>query len=403
MMLWELDQPAAEPFDAAGFGRRVREAREAVSCSQAEAAKRLGMSQPTYSRLESGQVEASRVTATLMDGVSQLYGRPILYFLKGSPVRDRIRVAARSSSETAADIRELAAPVLDLLEADADLDELLDSSPVTSVDSPPWVHVVAQVVPAGHASRERGATAARCLRESLGLGSKPIEDMETLLEGDLGLEVGVLAFKPGLHAVAAFDDARAVALVAVEVTEPFVRQRFSLAHELAHVLFGDAHTERSDAGRRTAAELQADRFAQELLLPQAAVRDWAEARGYAGRQAMSAEDACVLADEFGVSPQTAWIALEGAGHRPAAEPPTTREAAIAAGHWTRFRQREAASRVPRVPARLEQRTLAAFRSGKINAARAASILFQDAAVLEDESSSLRQRRTSGAELVAHRR
>lgn len=403
MMFWEIDEPRSEPFDAAGFGSRVREAREAVSCSQAKAARRLGMSQPTYSRLESGQVEASRITATLLDGVSQLFGRPILYFLNGSPTRDRIRLAARSTGDAVTDVRDLAAPVLDVLEADADLDEMFEPSDSTAAEMPPWVSLAERVVPAGHPSRARGGLAARRLREALGLGSGPIEDLAALLEGDLGLEVAVLALRTGLHAVAAFDDARAVAMVAVELSEPFVRQRFSLAHELAHVVFGDAHTEPSGAGRRTPAELQADRFAQEFLLPQAAVSALAAERGYATRQPMSVEDACGLADEYGVSPQTAWIALEGEGHRPAAEPPTAREAAIAAGHLIRFRQREAASRVPRVPARIERRALAALRSGRINVARAASILSQDVVALEDETSSLRTRYTSGVELAVDRR
>jgi Zn-dependent peptidase ImmA (M78 family) len=294
--------------------------------------------------------------------------------------------------------------VLDLMEADADLDtisatELGGPEGWALSEDPAWRSMaddLARTIP-GHASQARGVELARALRVRLKLGSEPIPELAALLEERLSLEVAVLPLKPGLSAVAAFDDERRLAVVAVDVNEPYARQRFSQAHELGHVLAGDAHTESSATGQRTDAERQADRFAQEFLLPKQGIERWASQRGYAPGERLSFEAACVLAGAYGVSPQTTWIALEAVGLRPQEEPPTARDAAIAAGHWTRYRQEEVASRVPRIPSRIEGRVLAAFRSGRLTTGRAAAILSQDTRALSGETVS---RHSSGSDAVA---
>jgi hypothetical protein len=178
----------------------------------------------------------------------------------------------------------------------------------------------------------------------------------------LGLDLAVLRMGSGLSAIAAFDDARTVALLGVNVDEPFVRQRFSLAHGLAHVLFDDGHPyDETDSGeRRPPAEVRADKFAQTFLLPAEGIEQWVVRRGCQDGARLSFDDGCRLADDYLVSPQTAWVALGDLRRAPEQPAPSARDAAIVAGRLASFGQREAAAKVQRIPHRVEERVLGAF-------------------------------------------
>ena len=406
-MFWE-DEAAAQGvklagaapaagFDAAGFGVRLRQARTHAGLSQDTVAQAVGVSQPTYSRMEKGFVEATRVTSRFLDDLSRLLGRPMGWFLMGSPVRDRVRLAARRTDEQ--DVRTRAERVLDLLEVDAELDDVEEFTPLGQARSgaPRWKALV-ETSP-GHASKAQGAELAVRLRERLGLGHGPVDDLPDLLEGALGVDVAVLALGGGLSAVVAFDDERDVAVLAVNVEEPWARQRFSFAHELAHLLYQEGHAYDARMGAsRSNPELRADKFAQNFLIPAAGVRAWAAQRGYEPDQRLSWEDGCVLADEYGVSPATAWIAMQDIDVAPTREAPSAAGAAVVAHHLQRHRVRDANRRLERVPTRVETRVLEAFRHGFVPESTTARVLGQaagDATDLGDVVEQSAQRTASG--------
>ena len=271
-MFWDTEVEGAAPvearateaetsFDAKAFGERLRLARTQRSgLNQTQMARALGMSQPTYSRMENGQVEAARITSTLLDQLQQLLGRTMSWFLLGSPVRDRVRLAARRTDE--AEVRDRAERVLDLLEVDAELDDLAVLTALDESDLDESVLAHAAAAPASqaqrwmdlqepapaHASRRQGVELAERMRRALGLPVGPIEDLPALLEQGLGVDVAVLALGEGLSAVVAVDEVRCCAVLTVNVRESYARQRFSFAHELAHLLYGEGP--RTSTGRR---------------------------------------------------------------------------------------------------------------------------------------------------------
>jgi Zn-dependent peptidase ImmA (M78 family) len=66
-----------------------------------------------------------------------------------------------------------------------------------------------------------------------------------------------------------------VAVIAVATTDIPARQRFTLAHELAHVLAGDhqgLHTHGSGSGRKDPSEVRANAFAAALLMPESQLK-----------------------------------------------------------------------------------------------------------------------------------
>lgn len=77
-------------------------------------------------------------------------------------------------------------------------------------------------------------------------------------------------------------------------SEPYVRQRFTVAHELGHHLFGHGERPRDNAGAFNMfnfdpVEAQANRFAAELLMPAASVEYFVRTLGVTSISRMASE------------------------------------------------------------------------------------------------------------------
>jgi Zn-dependent peptidase ImmA (M78 family) len=151
-----------------------------------------------------------------------------------------------------------------------------------------------------------GADHARATREALGLGSRePVPDLLEEVES-AGTPVAVLPLADGVAG------AWMAGSIFVNGSQHVVRQRFTLAHELGHVRMGHAPVvdhpaalSGSGAGA-VPEEVQANAFAAEFLIPEAAV----EARV---TQPVTLEAVVRLCFDFGVSAQMARIRLETVG------------------------------------------------------------------------------------------
>lgn len=141
-----------------------------------------------------------------------------------------------------------------------------------------------------------GINRARRLREETGLGlTAPVPDLLALAERDLRVPVIIDRSLPdGL--AGAYLPERPVVLLNGEDSAP--RLRFTLAHELAHHLFGDRRREDTHAGIVQPGhwiEVRANAFAAELLIPGPAVE------AFAAGDPPTVETVVALSDAFGTS------------------------------------------------------------------------------------------------------
>lgn len=149
-------------------------------------------------------------------------------------------------------------------------------------------------------SGESPRQAAARLREMLGLGLEPIENMVELLES-LGVVVVVIPsmFAATIDALSFWKSRRPVVLLNHEKKDPY-RTRFDAGHELGHLWLGhgrETRVESDERPRRTpdrAIEGQANAFSGALLVPPAA---WA----LKAPRSTSPYRYLALRDDYGVS------------------------------------------------------------------------------------------------------
>ncbi|KOS53159.1 ImmA/IrrE family metallo-endopeptidase [Rhodococcus rhodochrous] len=153
-----------------------------------------------------------------------------------------------------------------------------------------------------------GRRAAVEFRRTHHLGTQPLGDLVALIEQTTGNDVAVVDVGPDEHGLSMRDRARGVVFIAVARTRHPMRQRSTLAHELAHVVFedwtDDPHT---GTARRHRHEIRADAFARHLLVPVEGVRE------VVGEHPAAVGALSRIVQLFGVSPAMAAIAMHQGG------------------------------------------------------------------------------------------
>jgi Zn-dependent peptidase ImmA (M78 family)/transcriptional regulator with XRE-family HTH domain len=342
--------------DLAAVGARVRVAREGAGLTQRDLQARTGTSQPTLHRIEAGM----RTSATLtdFDRVAQALDIGLDELLYGSVVEARVLAAARTSGCTDDALRPALDQGIELLKLDDRLDAVvpcLRQEP--SLQSPEF--------PVAGSVQERARIAAGRVREMLGVGSGPIGDLIEAGEYLTGADVGVVPLPPKVPRVCVTDPERSTSIVLVSSADVAERQRFTLAHELAHLLSGDKTHVDALGGERSSLEILCDEFARHLLIPEEGVRAWL------GRVERSVDERvmALLARYFRVSPEVTRIQLDRMGLLPDelrdAGLPTGRRWAYRYGWGPQFDSDQAAAGQPRMPRRILDRAVEAYREGKL--------------------------------------
>ncbi len=206
---------------------------------------------------------------------------------------------------------------------------------------------------------------AERVRRSWRLGDDPIRSMIGLVE-DKGIRVISLDLGSGrldgFKAVARRADGKAMPVIVVnERKEDGERRRFTVAHELHHLLTG--------AREGGESEQAAHRFAGALLMPEAALRD----RLGVGRTSVAWDELLVLKRLFGVSLQALTFRCRELGiFNVALARQLQRE--FARRGWSRPPYDEPEVSKPEVPSRFRGLCLRALSEGHVTAPKAAQLL-----------------------------
>jgi Zn-dependent peptidase ImmA (M78 family) len=203
------------------------------------------------------------------------------------------------------------------------------------------------------------------VRRELGLGDGPVARFPELLEERFQLDVDLSPLPEAVDGLCVSVGARA--LILVGSGKPSSRQRFTLAHELAHYLVDDLdplYVDERGVRARSVAEMRANAFAAHLLMPEPGVRAAIEGT------ADDAERAVRVALTFGTSVSAAAYQLGNLGLLPE----TVRDRLVDAGAKpllmryalpSDWQQDESGRGRVRPPARLYARATLAFRRGLI--------------------------------------
>lgn len=254
----------------AELGRRLRDARESWKLTQAEVATTLGLSRSAISEIEAGR---RGVSGLELHRLAHLYGRDMADFLEGD-FKQGGAVAAlfrrNPSVVLGADALEALRRCLALGREAANLRRKLGRDPA-STNLPAY----ASASPSSRwAAVEQGSEVAMAERRRLGLESGLLPDVARILESQ-GVWTVLVSFPDDISGLAVLD-ARTGFLVAVNHSHPFLRRRFSFAHEYAHVLF-DREAEgivSSTSQRNDLRDVRANAFAAAFLMPDVAVRSF---------------------------------------------------------------------------------------------------------------------------------
>ena len=149
---------------------------------------------------------------------------------------------------------------------------------------------------------------ALAFRERHGLGIAPIKELVALAEESMGLDLVFEELPPGIDALTTKDAEKEKVFVAVAATDNLERQRFTIAHEIAHIEFDDLVEGFSPHPVDQVVEDRAHSFARHLLIPRRGMEHRLIESG-ATKMALGLEHLSLLIQFFGVSPTVASIQL----------------------------------------------------------------------------------------------
>jgi Zn-dependent peptidase ImmA (M78 family)/transcriptional regulator with XRE-family HTH domain len=221
---------------------------------------------------------------------------------------------------------------------------------------------------------DQGRRLAGQVRQALRLGDGPLGPLPEVLEERLRLDVDFSPLPEAVDGLCVSVGDRA--LVLVGSSKPSSRQRFTLAHELAHYLVDDLdplYVDERGVRARSVAEMRANAFAAHLLMPEPGVR--AAIEGFTD----DAERAVRVALTFGASVSAAAYQLGNLGLLP----DSVRDRLTQAGSRpllmryalpSDWQQDESGRGRLRPPSRLYRRATLAFRRGLIGLEPIAELL-----------------------------
>jgi len=292
-----------ETLSTETVGERLRAARESVKLTQAVAASDAGMARTTLVAIEKGQ---RPVRFDELQTLTAIYCTTINELLRQEPVQVNLLAQFRKVSDSEEVSVAQAADLLnDLVRAEVELEQLLGI--LRSTVYPPETPILPGNV------RMQAEQDALDLRQWLGLGLNPINDIVSILELQLGARVYVRRLPPSISGLFAFDNAVGPCIL-LNANHPRDRRANTAGHEVGHFMstrrFADILDDATlETGRE---ERYANAFGRAFLMPARAVKQKFQDIT-AGASSLSRRHVIVLANYFGVSREALVRRLEELG------------------------------------------------------------------------------------------
>jgi Zn-dependent peptidase ImmA (M78 family)/transcriptional regulator with XRE-family HTH domain len=282
-------------------GSQLRKARQLLQLTVAEVSQNIQVSPDYIERWESGE-ESPNVRQLEM--LARLYGREIDYFLRESPAPPlEIEFRGRKGQS----VRDLSRETKIVI---AKFDELCR----TAVEFEQLLNKKLHVKITRFKKTDSPDLVVKSLREQFGANNKPIPHLRDLLERE-GVRIFELAVPKDEFSGLSFWHSEYGPAILVNAKEPKGRRNFTLAHELAHLLYDDGSSVCyipipfvKPVGN---IEFKANQVAVKLLLPEAGIKEDFEKKNLS--RTSSEEQLGLMAGKWGVSLQALGYRLEDLG------------------------------------------------------------------------------------------
>lgn len=281
---------ALEDMNPKEVGERLRVARETAKLTQAQAAEAIGVARTTLVAVESGQ---RRVRMEELRSLARLYKSSVNALLRAEAVHADLMPRFRRLVSNYPDAVDQAARLLnELARAEVELENLLGVKRTREYPAE------RPILPGD--VRLQAEQDALELRQRLGLGLAPIQDIVSLLELQLGVRVFVRKLHEKISGLFAYDQATG-ACILLNASHRRGRRALTAAHELGHLVTRrPAEVVDKEGAPETREERYAHAFARSFLMPARAIMTQFKELT-AGAKNLSRRHVIELAHAFGVS------------------------------------------------------------------------------------------------------
>jgi Zn-dependent peptidase ImmA (M78 family)/DNA-binding XRE family transcriptional regulator len=282
------------------LGGRLRVARESASITQDAAARAAGMARTTLVSIEKGQRSARLNEIQIL---SRFYGISSNTLLRHEAVHVDLIPRFRSLPETGGIGMEHAAKLLsDLVRAEVELENILGIRKPRNYPSE-------KTILAGDV-RKQAENDAQTLRNWLGLGEGPVQNLFAILDLQLGIRIYARKLDSKVSGLFAYDDAIG-ACILVNAAHPKDRRTQTGGHELGHFIATRRQPEIYQDGKHenSREERYANAFGRAFLTPARSVMQKFNDVTI-GSSHLTRRHIILLADFFGVSRQAMVLRLE---------------------------------------------------------------------------------------------
>lgn len=238
------------------YGKCIKLARESRGLSQSKLSDLIGVTQATLSRFEKGVLIA---TIDVITKISQVLNYPISFFEKEiRTVGETSLFYRKRASMTVKDLSMLESKISILSKS---IDELMESIDIPELRIP-------SVEPTFNNTPQE---IAYKIRNYLGVPTGPVDNIVTLLEKN-----GVIVMFLDVDNMEKFDGltmftTNQAPVIWINHNMPNDRKRFSLAHELGHLVM---HLRSEDLEKpEEQKEIEANEFASEFLMPESLCKE----------------------------------------------------------------------------------------------------------------------------------